>query len=83
MGPDTPKEISPEERAKRLKVKKDYENERRIAFTVMDEEKGTIHSVIYHKEKDEWTCDCMWFSTRYDKTKRYCAHILAAKRWSE
>ncbi len=71
-----------EERAKKLEVRKDYETAKRIAFTVIDKEKGTSHSVFYSKEKKEWFCDCKWYSTKYDSTKKHCSHIIAAKNKS-
>ena len=70
--------MSTKERAKRLDVKKDYETAKRIAFTVTDKEKDTVHSVLYHKDKKEWFCDCKWYSTRYSSTKKQCSHVIAA-----
>ena len=55
------------------KVKKDIETERRIHFLVEGTE--DVHSVIYDKEKSEWTCDCRYSSLYH----RPCSHVLAAK----
>jgi hypothetical protein len=70
-------EISKEvkEKALRLfkekKVRKEVETEKRIHFKVEGE--TDVHSVIYDKQKNEWSCDCP-FSTLKEK---YCSHILA------
>ncbi|MEM5820786.1 MAG: hypothetical protein QXP34_00485 [Candidatus Aenigmatarchaeota archaeon] len=55
------------------RVSKDFENELRIHFTVKGYE--DIHYVIYDKIKDEFSCDCKWFSLK----KEECSHILACK----
>ena len=55
------------------KVKKDLETDRRIHFSVQGTDE--IHSVIYDKEKDEFTCDCK-YSSLYN---RPCSHVLASK----
>ncbi len=74
--------MSIEDRAKRLDVKKDYETQKRVAFTVKDKERKTKHSVFYSKDKKEWFCDCKWYATRFNSTKRHCAHVTAAKNRS-
>jgi hypothetical protein len=56
------------------KVKKDLETDRRIHFSVQ----GTneVHSVIYDKEKDDWTCDCSYNSLK----NKICSHITACQK---
>lgn len=63
-------------RAKRLKVVKDYETARHVAFKVIDPVSGSEHVVFYKSEKKpplDWSCDCEWYTTK----GIYCAHILA------
>jgi hypothetical protein len=58
----------------------DYLTKKHIAFTVFDDRKKTIHSVLYKTEKKppyDWSCDCKWYSTRGVSTGIYCAHIIA------
>lgn len=55
------------------RVFKDFENEFRIHFTVKGDK--DIHYVIYDKIKNEFSCDCKWFSLK----KQECSHILACK----
>ncbi|MCW1296454.1 MAG: SWIM zinc finger family protein [Candidatus Parvarchaeota archaeon] len=58
----------------------DYITKRHVAFTVFDDIKKTIHSVLYKSEEKppyDWSCDCKWFSTRGVSTGVYCAHIIA------
>lgn len=59
------------------KVKKDLETDRRIHFSVQ----GTneVHSIIYDKEKDDWTCDCSYNSLK----NKICSHIVASKKIME
>jgi hypothetical protein len=54
------------------KVIKEFETQQRIHFTVFS---NTQHSVIFDKEKKEWTCDCQFFSLK----QKECSHILACK----
>jgi hypothetical protein len=56
-----------------LVVKKDYETARNTAYTVINKEKGTKHSVIYKFEKKKWSCDCTWNSLK----ETHCSHIKA------
>ena len=69
--------ISIEKKAQSLfeedKVKKELETGRRIHFSVEGETEQ--HSVIYDREKDEWTCDCKFFSLK----QRECSHIKASR----
>ncbi|MEM0481135.1 MAG: SWIM zinc finger family protein [Candidatus Aenigmatarchaeota archaeon] len=58
------------------KVRIDLENEVRIHFTVFSKE---IHYVIFDKIKNEFSCDCKWFSLK----GKECSHILAAKMYLE
>lgn len=55
------------------KVKKDLETDRRIHFSVQGTDE--VHSVIFDKEKDDFTCDCRYSSLYH----RPCSHIIAAK----
>jgi hypothetical protein len=55
-------------------VKKEIETHKRIHFSVVGTEE--THSVIYDKEKNEWTCDCR-YSTLHNKT---CSHIVASQK---
>jgi len=54
------------------RVRLDFESEKRIYFTVYSRE---VHSVIYDKEKNEFKCDCKYFSVK----QRECSHIKACK----
>lgn len=56
-----------------LVVKKDYESMRNKAFTVINKGKDSVHSVIYKKDKMEWSCDCTWNSLK----ETHCSHIKA------
>jgi hypothetical protein len=71
-----------EEKVERLKVKKDYETAKRVAFTVSNENGKKEHSVLYSKDKKEWLCDCKWYSTGHNSIKKHCSHIMAAKNKS-
>ena len=55
------------------KVKVEFGTDKRIHFKVLG--KTEEHSVIYDKEKDEWSCDCQFFALR----QKTCSHILAAE----
>jgi predicted nucleic acid-binding OB-fold protein len=65
-----------EKKARRLfregRVRKDFESEKRIYFTVYSRE---VHSVILHREKNEFKCDCKYFSVK----QKECSHIKACK----
>jgi predicted nucleic acid-binding OB-fold protein len=65
-----------EKKARKLfiegRVRLDFESEKRIYFTVYSRE---VHSVIYDKEKNEFKCDCKYFSVK----QRECSHIKACK----
>jgi len=65
-----------EKKARRLlresRVRKDFESEKRIYFTVYSRD---VHSVIYDKEKNEFKCDCKYFSVK----QKECSHIKACK----
>ncbi|MFZ8830290.1 MAG: hypothetical protein ACO2OO_02480 [Candidatus Aenigmatarchaeota archaeon] len=54
------------------RVRSDFESEKRIYFTVYSRE---AHSVIFDKEKNEFKCDCKYFSVK----QRECSHIKACK----
>ena len=56
-----------------LIVKQDYDELRNKAFTVINSETKKKHSVIFRKDKDEWSCDCTWNSLK----ETYCSHIKA------
>lgn len=55
------------------RVKKELETDKRIHFKVKGETEE--HSVIYDKEKDEYSCDCKYFSLK----QKECSHILGCK----
>jgi hypothetical protein len=55
------------------KVKKDIETDKRIHFLVKSKEKD--HFVIFDKIKNEFSCDCEFFSLHL----RPCSHILASQ----
>jgi len=57
------------------KVKKEFENEKRIHFSVRGE--GVSHSVIYDKKKNDFSCDCNYFSLKLTD----CSHIIACKNF--
>jgi len=65
-----------EKKARKLfregRVRLDFESEKRIYFTVYSRE---VHSVIFDKEKNEFKCDCKYFSVK----QRECSHIKACK----
>ncbi len=65
-------EIKARKLLKEGKVRKDFENEKRIYFTVYSRE---AHSVIYEKEKKKFLCDCKYFSVK----GKECSHIIACK----
>ena len=55
------------------KVKKEVETDKRIHFKVQGETE--VHSVIFDKEKKEFSCDCPYSTLR----EGYCSHIEAVK----
>lgn len=55
------------------KVIKEVETDKRIHFKVVGE--SETHSVIFDKNKREWTCDCKWSTLQ----KKECSHIVGAK----
>lgn len=57
------------------KVKKDLETDKRIHFSVKSNDKE--YFVIYDKVKNEFTCDCCYFSLH----QKSCSHILASEMW--
>jgi hypothetical protein len=65
-----------EKKARKLfregRVRLDFESEKRIYFTVYSRE---VHSVIFDKEKNEFKCDCKYFSVKQIE----CSHIKACK----
>ena len=54
------------------RVRLDFGSEKRIYFTVYSRE---VHSVIFDKEKNEFKCDCKYFSVK----QKECSHIKACK----
>ena len=58
------------------KVRKDMESEKRIFFSVFSRE---THSVIFDKDKNEFSCDCNYFSLHF----KPCSHIIAVKLFLE
>jgi hypothetical protein len=65
-----------EKKARKLfregRVRLDFESEKRIYFTVYSRD---VHSVIYDKEKNDFKCDCKYFSVK----QKECSHIKACK----
>jgi len=65
-----------EKKARKLfregRVRLDFESEKRIYFTVYSRD---VHSVIFDKEKNEFKCDCKYFSVK----QKECSHIKACK----
>jgi len=55
------------------KVKKEFETDKRIHFKVEGETE--THSVILDKEKNEFSCDCKYFTLH----NKICSHAIAAK----
>ncbi len=67
-------------RAKTLRVKKDYDTGRHTSFVVSDEATGRKHTVIFKTEIPpplDWSCDCEWYASKTLYSGKYCAHILA------
>ena len=63
-----------QERIARLElVKKELETGKRIHFTVKSGLKN--HSVIFDKVKNEWICDCNYWSLKFSP----CSHIHASE----
>lgn len=58
---------------KKGKVKKELETDKRIHFRVIGE--TDIHSVIFDKERNEFSCDCKWSSLK----QTICSHVYAVK----
>ena len=59
------------------RVKKEFETELRIHFSVKGE--TDLHSVIFDKTKNDWNCDCSYFALK----EKECSHILACKLFLE
>ncbi|MFA5303258.1 MAG: hypothetical protein WC393_01845 [Candidatus Nanoarchaeia archaeon] len=57
-----------------LKAVFDYESARVKAYTVYNPEEKKKHSVIYRRDKMEWSCDCKWNTLK----ETYCSHIKEA-----
>jgi predicted nucleic acid-binding Zn finger protein len=55
------------------KVKEEFETDKRIHFKVQGETEE--HSVIFDKEKNEFSCDCTYFALK----EKYCSHVEAVK----
>ena len=60
---------------KNNQVKKEVDTAKRIHFTVKGKEED--HYVIYDKLKDEYQCDCKFYSIKFDD----CSHIIACKEY--
>ncbi len=57
-------------------VKLDYESVRNVAFTVINTTNGHRHSVLYKKDKKEWSCSCKWNTLK----ETPCSHIREAQK---
>ena len=55
------------------KVKEVLATDRRLHFSVQGETEK--HSMIFDRQKNEWSCDCRFFAL----TQKPCSHIAAAK----
>ena len=55
------------------KVRKDLDTDRRTHFLVQG--KTEQHSVIFDKQKNEYSCDCRFFAL----TQKPCSHVYAAE----
>lgn len=55
------------------KVRKEIETDKRIHFKVQGETEA--HSVIFDKNRNEFSCDCQYFTLK----KVDCSHIIACK----
>jgi len=62
---------------KENKVKKELETVKRIHFSVESELQN--HSVIFDKEKNEWICDCSYWSLKFQP----CSHSIAAQLFNK
>jgi len=58
---------------KEKKVKKELETDKRIHFSVKSGLEN--HSVIFDKVKNEWICDCSFWSLKFQP----CSHIQASQ----
>lgn len=58
---------------KQGKVKKEVETDKRIHFKVLG--RTAVHSVIFDKEKNEYSCDCKFSSLK----KGICSHAYACQ----
>ena len=57
------------------KVKKEIDTDKRIYFKVKG--KTNEYSVIFDKNKNEFKCDCQFFSLKFTD----CSHIIACKEF--
>lgn len=55
------------------KVKKELETDKRIHFKVFGD--TDIHSVIFDKERNKFSCDCRYSTLQ----RKECSHIIATK----
>jgi len=55
------------------RVKKEMDTDRRAYFEVQGETER--HSVVFYKQRGEWSCDCKFSSMK----NRECSHIYACK----
>jgi hypothetical protein len=58
---------------KQGKVTKEVETNKRIHFKVQGE--TAVHSIIFDKEKKEFSCDCKFSSLK----KGICSHVYACQ----
>jgi hypothetical protein len=56
------------------KVKKEVETENRMHFTV--EGTSEVHSIMFDKTKEKWSCDCSYNTLK----GRVCSHIVACQK---
>ncbi|MEM5829797.1 MAG: hypothetical protein QW040_01435 [Candidatus Aenigmatarchaeota archaeon] len=55
------------------KVRKEFETDKRIHFTVQGETEE--HSVIFEKESKKFLCDCTYFALK----EKSCSHVEAVR----
>ena len=55
------------------KVKKEIDSQKRLHFTVFNDEEN--HQVIYDKTRNSWSCDCKFYALKL----KDCSHIIACK----
>ncbi len=55
------------------RVHKEADTDKRIHFSIKGQ--NDEYSVIYDKIKRQWSCDCQFFSVKFEK----CSHVIACE----